>query len=95
MGTTHISVTELSPKVRALLEELRAGDEIVIDSGEGPIAVLRVPDRPKARKLSEVIARFEERERELGHPIVMDEDYARDMREIIANRKPRDTSAWD
>jgi len=25
----------------------------------------------------------------------MDPDFAADMLEIIANRKPRDTSAWD
>jgi antitoxin (DNA-binding transcriptional repressor) of toxin-antitoxin stability system len=95
MAATHISITELPPKIRALLDDLRAGEEIVIDSREGPVAVLRAPDRPKARTVSEVIARLEERERELGHPIIMDEDYARDMREIIAARKPRDTSAWD
>jgi antitoxin (DNA-binding transcriptional repressor) of toxin-antitoxin stability system len=95
MATTHISIAELSPRVRALVDDLRAGEEIIIESHEGPVAILRAPDRPKAKKLSEIIARFEERERELGHPVVMDEDYARDMRDIIANRKPRDTSAWD
>jgi len=26
---------------------------------------------------------------------VMDEEFAADMREIVAKRKPRDTSAWD
>jgi antitoxin (DNA-binding transcriptional repressor) of toxin-antitoxin stability system len=95
MAATHISISELPPRIRALVDDLRAGEEIIIDSGEGPVAVLRAPGRPKAKTLGEAIARFEERERELGHPIVMDEDYARDMREIIANRKPRDTSAWD
>jgi antitoxin (DNA-binding transcriptional repressor) of toxin-antitoxin stability system len=95
MATTHISIAELSPKIRALVDDLRAGEEIIIESQEGPVAILRAPDRAKAKTLSEIIAGFEERERELGHPLIMDEDYARDMRNIIANRKPRDTSAWD
>jgi antitoxin (DNA-binding transcriptional repressor) of toxin-antitoxin stability system len=95
MATTHISIAELPPRIRALVDDLHAGEEIIIDSGERPVAVLRAANRPKARTVSELIARFEERERELGHSIIMDEDYARDMREIIANRKPRDTSAWD
>jgi hypothetical protein len=70
MATTHISLSELSPEVRA-------------------------SERPKAKTISELIARLKERETELGRPIVMDDDYANDMRKIIANRKPRDTSAWD
>ena len=95
MATAHISITELPAKVRALLNDLRTGEEIIIDSRDTPIAVLRAADREKAKTVSELVLRLEERERELGHPIIMDEDYARDMREIIANRKPRDTSAWD
>ncbi len=95
MATMHISVSELPAEVRALIDRLRAGEEIVIDSGNEPVAILRSPERQKAKTVSELIARFEEREKELGHPILMDEDYADDMRDIIANRKPRDTSAWD
>jgi hypothetical protein len=95
MAATHISIAELPPKIRAMVDDLRVGEEIIIDSSNGPVAVVRTPDLPKAKTISEVIAGLEARERELGHPIVMDEDYARDMREIIANRKPRDTSKWD
>ena len=95
MAATHISIAELPPKMRELVDGLRAGEEIIIDSGDTPIAVLRVPDRPKGRTVSEVIARLEERERELGHPLRMGADFADDMEEIIANRKPRDTSKWD
>ena len=95
MATTHISITELPPKMREMVDDLRAGEEIIIDSGDGPVAILRVPERRKATTISEVVLRLKERERQLGHPLIMDEDYARDMREIIANREPRDTSAWD
>jgi len=33
--------------------------------------------------------------KELGYEPTMDEDFAADMEQIIRNRKPRDTSAWD
>ncbi|MCU1323714.1 MAG: Antitoxin [Acidobacteriaceae bacterium] len=95
MSTNHISVTELSPEVRALIDHLGVGEEILIDSGNETIAVLRIPGRPKARSLSELITRFEAQEKTTGQPILMDEEYASDMKEIIASRKPRDTSAWD
>jgi hypothetical protein len=37
----------------------------------------------------------EARTKELGYKPVMDADFAADLEEIIRNRKPRDTSAWD
>jgi hypothetical protein len=43
-----------------------------------------------ARLLSEAIALAES-----GPQPVMDEDFAKDMREIIANRKPRVFAQWD
>jgi antitoxin (DNA-binding transcriptional repressor) of toxin-antitoxin stability system len=111
MATTHISISELSPRVRALVDDLRDGGEIIIDSGDRPIAILRAtepgtPDRrfePRAderkalerRTVEETIARIEARDKHCGFPAVVEEDFATDMREIIANRKPRDTSAWD
>jgi hypothetical protein len=30
-----------------------------------------------------------------GYTPVMDTDFAADLEEVIRNRKPRDTSAWD
>ena len=95
MAITHIPVTELPPGLRLLLDRLRSGEEIIIDSDGEPVAVLRAPDRPRGVTVSEVIARLEQRENELGRPLIMEEDYARDMRDIIASRKPRHTSAWD
>jgi hypothetical protein len=31
----------------------------------------------------------------LGYTPILDAEFAADMEEIIRNRKPRDTSAWD
>jgi hypothetical protein len=95
MAGTHISITELPPKVQAMLHDLPSGEEIVIDSQDGPVAIVRAPDRLKSRTITELIARFEERERELGHPLRMGADFADDLENIIADRKPRDARKWD
>ena len=42
-----------------------------------------------APRLSELIARAEERERERGLPIVMEGDFANDVEGIVNARKPR------
>ena len=95
MAGTHISITELPLKLQELLHDLPSGEEIVIDSSEGPVAVVRAPERPKARTLSELVERLERREKELGHPLRMGSDFADDLEEIVRNRKPRNISKWD
>jgi antitoxin (DNA-binding transcriptional repressor) of toxin-antitoxin stability system len=96
MGTTHIPVAEAARDLRELLDRARAGEDIVIDDGSAnPIRLAPASQDHHGTPISVVIARLEAIEKERGRPLVMDEDYAADMREIIANRKPRDTSAWD
>jgi hypothetical protein len=46
-------------------------------------------------ELSESIALAESHTKELGYEPVTDAEFAADMEEIIRNREPRDTSAWD
>jgi antitoxin (DNA-binding transcriptional repressor) of toxin-antitoxin stability system len=94
MATFHISEAEAESNFADLMEKVRAGGEVVIESGKRPVAVLRPADLGR-RSVSESIAMAEARAKKLGYEPVMDEEYAADMREIIANRKPRDTSAWD
>ena len=87
MALTHISDTEAVRDFAGVLAKLKAGDEIVIESGTKPIAFLRPA---VGRLLSESIAMGE-----AGPRPVMDEDFAADMREVVGKRKPRDTAAWD
>ena len=94
MAVIHISEAEAARDFASLLARVQAGEEIVIDSGERAVAVLR-PVEPERRTISESLARAKARSADRGYKAVMDEDFAADMREIIANRKPRDTSAWD
>jgi antitoxin (DNA-binding transcriptional repressor) of toxin-antitoxin stability system len=94
MAVTHISEAEAVRDFAALLTRVRAGEEIVIESDAAPVAILR-PAAPPPRSISESIALDQAWTRELGYEPVMDADFAADMEEIIRNRKPRDTSAWD
>jgi len=94
MATIHISEAEAAEDFAGLLNRVRAGAEVVIESGAHPVAVLR-PAAPARRSISESIALAEARSRELGYKPVMDAEFAADMEDIVASRKPRDTSAWD
>jgi len=94
METIHISEAEAARDFAGLMAHVRAGAEVIIESGSVPVAVVRVSAPPR-RSISESIALAEARSRELGYTPVMDAEFAADMEEIIRNRKPRDTSAWD
>ena len=94
MATFHISEAEAGPNFADLMARVRSGAEVVIENGSAPVAVIR-PANPPRRSISESIAMAEAHAKELGYMPVMDEEFAADMREIVAKRKPRDTSAWD
>lgn len=93
MAVTHISETEAARDLAGLMSRVYAGEEIVIDAVSAPMEV-RLTAFPR-RTISETIALAEETAKRLGYEPVMDADFAADMREIIANRKPADRSAWD
>lgn len=94
METIHISEAEAARDFAGLMARARAGAEIVIESGSAPAVSVRSAAPPR-RSISESIALAEARSKELGYKPVMDADFAADMEEIVRNRKPRDTSAWD
>ena len=94
MGVIRISEAEAARDFAGLLARVRAGEEIIIESGSSPIAILRAAPLPR-RSLDESIALAEARSAELGYKPLIDADFAADLEVIIRNRKPRDTSAWD
>jgi antitoxin (DNA-binding transcriptional repressor) of toxin-antitoxin stability system len=94
MAVIHISEDEAAGDFAGLMARVRAGEEIVIESDSRPVAIIRAASPPR-RSISESIALAEARSKELGYKPVMDAGFAADMEEIIRNRKPRDTSAWD
>jgi antitoxin (DNA-binding transcriptional repressor) of toxin-antitoxin stability system len=94
MGTIRISEAEATRDFARLLARVRAGAEVIIESGPTEVAILR-PLAPARRSISESIALAEARSNDLGYKPVMDAAFAADLEEIIRNRKPRDTSEWD
>ena len=94
MATIHISEAEAAGNFASLMARVRAGIEVVIESGSEPVAVLRAAAPPR-RSISESIALAEARSKELGYKPVMDAEFAADMEEIIRNRKPANWPVWD
>jgi hypothetical protein len=95
MATIHISEADAVRDFAGLLTHARLGAEIVIEKDAEPAIVLRKAAEPRGRLLSESIALAEKHSEELGYEPRMDPEFAADLEEIIRNRKPRDTSAWD
>jgi antitoxin (DNA-binding transcriptional repressor) of toxin-antitoxin stability system len=94
MAVTHISKAEAQVStLTGLLERVRGGEEIVIETATSPVSLTIAPF--ERRTISQSIAIAEALAKETGIDPEMDADFAADMREIIANRKPRNHSAWD
>jgi antitoxin (DNA-binding transcriptional repressor) of toxin-antitoxin stability system len=87
----HISEAEAASDFGKLLERVRAGAEVVIESDKLPIAVVR-PAEPHVRLLSESLRLA----REHASTATMDADFARDVEAAIAShREPLNPLAWD
>jgi len=90
MATYHIPESEVASSLPELLAKVRAGGEVVIESGTLPIAVLQPPAPPR-RTIEECLALLPQ-----NSSAVMDDDFARDVAETIeAHREPLDPPAWD
>ena len=94
MASFHISEADAARDFAGLMARVRAGVEVVIDDASPAVKLSIVASRP-GRLLSESIALAEAYSKKLGYTPVMDAEFAADMEEIVRNRKPRDTSAWD
>ncbi|MGA3028119.1 MAG: hypothetical protein ABSF98_25495 [Bryobacteraceae bacterium] len=90
MAVLHISEAELARDLSAVLEKVRQGAEVVVEQGYQPVAIIS-PVKGPGRPIDECIALA----RAHGSGATLDEDYARDLEEILAQRKPLDTPAWD
>ncbi len=78
----HISEAEAARDFGKLLERVRAGAEVVIESDKLPIAVVR-PAEPHVRLLSESLRLA----REHASPATLDADFARDVEAAIASHR--------
>jgi antitoxin (DNA-binding transcriptional repressor) of toxin-antitoxin stability system len=90
MATIHISEAEAIRDIKGLLARAYLGEEIVIESGAYPTAVLRAAAPPR-RSIEECIALLP-----ADSPATIDEDFAGDVAAAIAaHREPLNPPAWD
>ena len=96
MATIHISEADAARDFAALLARVRAGAEVIIESGTAPVAVLRsASEEFRPRLLSESIALAKKHAEELGYEPRMDPEFAADLEEIINHRKPWNPPTWE
>ena len=86
---------EAAEDFRSLMSRVAEGAEVVIERNAKPLAVVRPAETATGRKISECIAFLEASAAGEGSVPAMDPEFAADLEEIISNRKPRDTSAWE
>ncbi len=90
MATIRISEIEAACDFAGLLTRVRAGAEVVIESGAHPVAVLHSPESPR-RSIEECIALLP-----ADAPAVIDEDFAKDVAAAVeAHREALNPPAWD
>jgi antitoxin (DNA-binding transcriptional repressor) of toxin-antitoxin stability system len=94
MARIHISEAEAARDFTALMAQVRAGAEVVIEDGALPVALIRSAV-PISSAISDCIALAKKHEEETGEAPVLDPDFAADVEEIIRNRKPWNPPAWD
>ena len=87
----HISEEEAARDFAGVLARVRAGMEVVIESGKLPMAVVR-PAEPSVRLLSESLRLAQEH----ASTATLDGDFARDLEAAInSHREPLHPPAWD
>jgi len=90
MGVVHMSEVEVARDFHAVLEKVVQGAEVIVERDHRTVAIIKPPERP-GRSIDECIALARVR----SYKATLDEDFAQDLKDIIANRKPLDTSKWD
>ena len=94
MAQVHISEAELERDLHAVLEKVRQGAEVIVERNHQPLAVLRAAT-PQRRTISDCIALAQQREKERGHAVTLDPEFAAEVERIVRNRKPWNPSSWD
>ncbi len=86
----HVSESEAARDFPGLLARVRAGAEVIIESGRLAIAVIHAPVPPR-RSISECIAMLPE-----NSNAVMDAEFAKDVEAAIAShREALEPPSWD
>lgn len=87
----HISEDEAASRFDELLARVRAGAEVVIESGKIPIAIVR-PAQANVRLLSESLRLAKEH----ASDATLDGEFARDLEAAVnSHREPLTPPAWE
>ena len=92
MMTVRITEAELARDVRAVLEKVQQGSEVIIEQEDHrPVAVIISPHR-SGRPITDIL-----REAKLRNSAVtLDENFGKDLEEIIAShQQPWNPPSWD
>jgi antitoxin (DNA-binding transcriptional repressor) of toxin-antitoxin stability system len=90
MEQVHMTDVEVTRDFAAVLEKLKLGQEVVVERDHRPVAVIK-PVKGPGRSIDDCIALAKAR----GSEAALDESYAKDLHDMIASRRPLDTSVWD
>lgn len=88
MAQLHMSESELVRNIQSVLQRVREGAEVVVEEGLRTVAVISPAPSP-GRPIDECIAAAR------NSSSALDEDFAAELREILASRRPVDTSVWE
>ena len=90
MPELHMSEAEVAKDFAAVLERLKLGDAVVVEQDCRPVAVIS-PVKGPGRPIDECIALVQAH----SSGARLDADFANDLEDIIASRRPLDTSLWE
>jgi antitoxin (DNA-binding transcriptional repressor) of toxin-antitoxin stability system len=90
MAQVHMTEAEVVKDIQGVLEKVRQGAEVIVEQGDRTVAIIK-PVKGPGRPIDECIEIAKARE----SGATLDEDFAKDLREVIAGLEPIDTSVWD
>ena len=92
MITVRISEAELVRDVRAVLEKVQQGSEVIVEREDHrPVATISLP-RGSRRPITEILREAKQR----NSTVTFDEDFGKDLEEIITHgQQPWNPPSWD
>jgi len=90
--TVRITEAELARDVRAVMEKVEQGSEVIIEQEDHrPVAVIHALHR-SGRPITEILTEARKR----NSTATLDEDFGKDLEEIIAShQQPWQPPSWD
>jgi hypothetical protein len=93
--TIRITEAQLARDIHAVLADVQAGVEVIVEQDHRPVAVIKTPQGP-GRKISDCIALAKAYEQKLGYAPVPDPDFAADIQAAVdSHREPLNPPSWD